>query len=126
MATTRAPGGRVWAARARSCATVSGSPNRSSWSRNTLVSTRTRGRRAGTTRVRAPSSTSNTAASALGGAYASAAATPRNRFAPVSFEMVRKPSARRMVRIIAVVVVLPFVPDTRMTPEGSWAARREA
>ena len=43
-----------------------------------------------------------------------------------SFEMVRKPSARRMVRIIAVVVVLPFVPDTRMTPEGSWAARREA
>ena len=112
LATTVDRAGSACAASARRRATLSGSPNRSSWSRTTLVRTNRSGWIFAATDGSAPSSTSKTAGAPPVPRPASAAATPRPRFAPLGFVSTSRPSAARIAASIAAVVVLPFVPDT--------------
>ncbi len=124
LATTVAPSGsRSQASRSRA-ATRSGSPNRSSWSRKTLVKIRSRGFSSGTSRGSAASSTSNTPIRVPGAASTRAFATPPSRFEPVGLAMKEIPCERSTDWTIEAVVVLPFVPETTTIPSGSAAARR--
>src|SRR5579875_67297 len=115
LATTAAPGPASSQVRRQRSATWRTSLLRSSWSRDRFNRTRAAGRTSLATLASHASSTSSTAGE-RGRALASATAKPVGRLAPATLVTTSLPvTALRALAKSLVVVVLPFVPETRAT-----------
>ena len=109
-------------------ATIATSPTRSSWSRVRLPSTSNGFSVCGSSPGRYVSSASSTASASAGtptGGRASAATMPAGMFAPDAF-VTTGPAACNAAASSLVVVVLPFVADTKTTRRPSTSIRNAA